>query len=50
MNLVWTPTAWEQYTSWQTEDKRMVKRINDLIKDIDRKGLPIKVNSPTAPF
>jgi toxin YoeB len=39
VNLEWTPTAWEQYTSWQTEDKKMVKRINDLIKDIDRNGL-----------
>jgi toxin YoeB len=39
VNLVWTPTAWEQYTNWQTEDKKMVKRINDLIKDIDRHGL-----------
>jgi toxin YoeB len=33
MNLVWTPTAWEQYTSWQTEDRKMVKRINELIND-----------------
>jgi toxin YoeB len=39
VNLVWTPTAWEQYTNWQTEDKKMVKRINDLIKDIGRNGL-----------
>lgn len=27
MNLVFTPTAWEQYTNWQKEDKKMVKRI-----------------------
>jgi toxin YoeB len=38
MNLVWTPTAWKQYTDWQIDDKKMVKRINDLIKDIDRNG------------
>ena len=36
MNIVFTPTAWEQYTEWQREDKKMVKRINELIKDIDR--------------
>lgn len=38
MNVVFTPTAWEQYTEWQREDKKMVKRINELIKDIDRNG------------
>ena len=32
MNIVFTPTAWEQYTEWQREDKKMVKRINELIK------------------
>lgn len=36
MNIVFTPIAWEQYTEWQWEDKKMVKRINELIKDIDR--------------
>ena len=30
MNVVFTPTAWQQYTEWQTEDKRIVKRINEL--------------------
>ena len=39
MNIVFTPTAWEQYTEWLREDKRMVKRINELVKDIDRNGL-----------
>lgn len=31
MNVVFTPTAWQQYTEWQKEDKKMVKRINELI-------------------
>ena len=39
MNVVFTPTAWQQYTDWQTEDKKIVKRINELIKSIDRDGL-----------
>lgn len=38
MNVVFTPTAWEQYTNLQKEDKRIIKRINELIKDIDRNG------------
>lgn len=39
MNVVFTPTAWEQYTGWQNDDKKMVNRINALIKDIERNGL-----------
>lgn len=39
MNVVFTSTAWEQYTEWQKKDKKIVKRINDLIKDIVRNGL-----------
>ena len=39
MNLIFIPTAWEQYTEWQQTDKSMVKQINKLIKDIDRNGL-----------
>ena len=39
MNVVFTPTAWQQYTDWQKEDKKIVKRINELIKSIDRDGL-----------
>ncbi len=35
MNLVWTENAWEEYLSWQT-DKKMLQRINELIKDITR--------------
>jgi toxin YoeB len=46
MNIVFTPTAWEQYIDWQREDKKMVKRINELIKDIDRNGLFIGIGKP----
>jgi toxin YoeB len=46
MNLVWTPTAWDQYTNWQMEDRRMIKRINDLIKDIERNGLLKVIGKP----
>jgi toxin YoeB len=48
MNLVFTPTAWRQYTDWQSEDKRMVKRINDLIKDIMRNGALTGIGKPEA--
>lgn len=38
-NFVFTKTAWEQYLQWQKKDKKMIKKINQLIKDIDRNGL-----------
>ena len=46
MNIVFTPTAWEQYTDWQKEDKKTVKRINELIKNIDRNGLLSGIGKP----
>jgi toxin YoeB len=33
MELVFQGTAWEQYTYWQEADKKILSRINDLIKD-----------------
>ncbi len=36
MTLSWAETAWEDYLYWQQADKRILKRINTLIKDIRR--------------
>lgn len=36
MNLLWTRNAWEEYVYWQKNDKRILNRINELIKDIQR--------------
>ncbi len=30
--------AWEEYLYWQTQDKKTLKKINNLIKSIDRNG------------
>ena len=38
MIRVWSGHAWEDYLYWQTQDKKILKRINQLIKDIDRNG------------
>lgn len=38
MKKVWSDNAWEDYLYWQTQDKNMLKRINRLIKDIERNG------------
>jgi len=34
--LSWAETAWEDYLYWQQTDKKRLKRINTLIKDIKR--------------
>lgn len=36
MKLVWHPDAWDEYVNWQTYDRKVLKRINALIKDIQR--------------
>ncbi len=36
MTIIFSKNAWEEYTSWLIEDKRTLKKINDLIKDIQR--------------
>ena len=36
MNIIFTHTAWEQYTAWQSEDKKIVKRINGLLNGIGK--------------
>lgn len=36
MKLIWSANAWEDYLYWQANDKKIVKRINALIKDIKR--------------
>ncbi len=38
MKLQWHEKAWQEYLSWQSEDKKTLKRINDLVKDIQRNG------------
>lgn len=35
-NLKFTDEAWNSYIYWQTQDRKTLKRINDLIKDAQR--------------
>ena len=36
MKLTFSTKAWEQYLYWETTDKKIIKRINLLIKDIQK--------------
>jgi toxin YoeB len=34
--LLWHPSGWEDYLYWLGNDKKILKKINELIKEIDR--------------
>ncbi len=34
--LAWTDHAWQDYVWWQSQDRKTLKRINTLIKDVQR--------------
>lgn len=36
MKLMFSSHAWDEYLYWQTTDKKVLKRINTLIKEIQR--------------
>ena len=36
MRITFSKNAWEDYVSWLNEDRKILKKINDLIKDIQR--------------
>jgi len=36
--LVFTERAWDEYLFWQTTDKKTIKRINILLRDVARDG------------
>lgn len=42
MSNIFSDEAWEEYMEWQHEDRKIVQKINDLIKDINRNGLSVR--------
>ena len=49
MKLAWTDDGWDDYVYWQTEDTRTLKKINSLIKSINRDG-PLKGEGHPEPL
>ena len=37
-NITFSPEAWADYLYWQTEDKKTLKRINQLLQELQREG------------
>ena len=46
MDNIFSERAWEEYTDWLIKDKTMIKKINELIKDINRNGLSLGMGKP----
>lgn len=38
MKKIWHDDAWADYLYWQTQDRKTLKRINQLLQDIERNG------------
>ena len=36
MKILWDERAWNEYLEWQSKDKKILRKINALIKDIQR--------------
>lgn len=46
MDKIWSDQAWEDYLYWQMQDKKTLKKINSLIKDIERNGESTGIGHP----
>ena len=48
MNKLWTDDGWTDYLYWQSQDEKTLKKINELIKDIERNGALNGIGKPEA--
>lgn len=46
MNKLWSDRAWDDYLYWQGQDRRTLRKINDLVKDIERNGAAQGIGKP----
>ncbi len=46
MRKIWSSQSWEEYISWQQQDRKTLRRINLLIKDIERNGCMNGIGKP----
>ncbi len=46
MRVTFHERALSEYMEWQSEDKKTLKKINELIKDIQRNGLMSGIGKP----
>ena len=49
MRKIWFEKAWEDYLYWQSQDKKTLKRINQLVRDVERSPFE-GIGKPEAAF
>ena len=55
MKKIWFDEAWNDYLYWQEQDKKTLKKINSLVKDIERNpfdgiGKPEPLKGELSPY
>ena len=45
-NTIFSPDAFKQYIEWQNQDKKIAKKISELILDIHRNGVMNGIGQP----
>lgn len=46
MKKLWADGAWDEYLYWQGQDKKTLKRINEIIKSIEREAISDGIGKP----
>lgn len=46
MRKTWTEQGWDDYLYWQGQDKKTLKKVNDLVRDIERNGVATGIGKP----
>lgn len=48
MKKIWFDKAWDDYLYWQIQDKKLMKKINELLKSVERDGENDGLGKPEA--
>ncbi|KRM82016.1 type II toxin-antitoxin system YoeB family toxin [Liquorilactobacillus vini] len=46
MSIEFLDEAWNEYIAWQSADRKTLRRINNLIKSIQRDGVELGLGKP----
>ncbi|WP_294427601.1 Txe/YoeB family addiction module toxin [uncultured Treponema sp.] len=46
MKKIWFDEAWDDYLYWQSQDKKTLKRIHAILKDVERNGMNKGIGKP----
>jgi toxin YoeB len=46
MRKTWTDQGWDDYLYWQSQDKKTLRKINELVRDIERNGISSGIGKP----